>query len=85
MIFSRCRLTRLVVKVRDGQVANRPIYVVIGVTVNGERDRTPGVQASDTAPRLPQKLSRSLADLVAAGVRLGRQRRLRELGPADLG
>lgn len=26
------------VKVRDGQVANRPIYVVIGVSVNGERD-----------------------------------------------
>jgi putative transposase len=28
----------LVVKVRDGQVTNRPVYVVIGVTVNGERD-----------------------------------------------
>ena len=28
----------IVVKVRDGQVANRPIYVAIGVTVNGERD-----------------------------------------------
>ena len=27
-----------VVKVRDGQVTNRPVYVVIGVTVNGERD-----------------------------------------------
>jgi putative transposase len=26
-----------VVKVRDGQVVNRPIYVAIGVTVNGER------------------------------------------------
>ncbi len=26
------------VKVRDGQVTNRPIYVAIGVTVNGERD-----------------------------------------------
>ncbi|MFI7195787.1 IS256 family transposase, partial [Nocardia nova] len=26
------------VKIRDGQVANRPIYVVIGVTCNGERD-----------------------------------------------
>jgi putative transposase len=25
------------VKVRDGQVTNRPIYVAIGVTVNGER------------------------------------------------
>ena len=28
----------IVVKVRDGQVVNRPIYVVIGVTVDGERD-----------------------------------------------
>jgi transposase-like protein len=28
----------LVVKIRDGQVTNRTIYVVIGVTVNGERD-----------------------------------------------
>jgi putative transposase len=28
----------IVVKVRDGQVVNRPVYVVLGVTVNGERD-----------------------------------------------
>jgi putative transposase len=28
----------IIVKVRDGQVANRPVNVVIGVTVNGERD-----------------------------------------------
>jgi putative transposase len=28
----------IVVKIRDGQVVNRPIYVVIGVTINGERD-----------------------------------------------
>ena len=28
----------IVVKVRDGQVANRPFYVAIGVTVDGERD-----------------------------------------------
>src|SRR4051794_8589110 len=26
------------VKVRDGQVANRPIYVAVGVTIDGERD-----------------------------------------------
>jgi len=31
-------LDAIVVKVRDGQVTNRPIYVAIGVTVNGERD-----------------------------------------------
>ena len=28
----------LVVKVRDGQVTNRPVYTAIGVTVDGERD-----------------------------------------------
>ncbi len=28
----------LVVKVRDGQVANRPVYAAIGVTVTGEKD-----------------------------------------------
>jgi putative transposase len=28
----------MVVKVRDGQVANRPIYTAIGVTVDGKRD-----------------------------------------------
>jgi putative transposase len=26
------------VKIRDGQVANRPIYLALGVTVDGERD-----------------------------------------------
>jgi hypothetical protein len=26
------------VKIRDGQVTNRPVYVAIGVTVGGERD-----------------------------------------------
>jgi putative transposase len=28
----------IVVKVRDGQVANRPVYAAIGVTVDGTRD-----------------------------------------------
>ena len=28
----------IVVKIRDGQVANRPIYAAIGVTLDGERD-----------------------------------------------
>ena len=28
----------IVVEVRDGQVANRPIYAAIGVTLDGERD-----------------------------------------------
>src|SRR5689334_1394748 len=36
----------IVVKVRDGQVRNKPMYVVIGVTVNGERDIL-GIWAGD--------------------------------------
>lgn len=28
----------LVVKIRDGQVANRPVYVAVGVNLDGERD-----------------------------------------------
>jgi putative transposase len=28
----------IMVKIRDGKVANRPVYVAIGVSVNGERD-----------------------------------------------
>jgi putative transposase len=28
----------MVVKIRDGQVANRPIYTAVGVTVDGQRD-----------------------------------------------
>jgi len=34
------------VKVRDGQVTNRPMYVAIGITVNGERDIL-GIWAGD--------------------------------------
>ncbi len=33
-----CSQGATVVKVSGGQVTNRPIYVAIGVTVNGERD-----------------------------------------------
>jgi putative transposase len=36
----------IVVKVRDGQVRNKPMYVVMGVTVNGERDIL-GIWAGD--------------------------------------
>ena len=49
------------VKVRDGQVTNRPFYVVIGVTVDGHRDIL-GIWAGDGGEgakywlrRLPQR------------------------------
>ena len=34
----------IVVKVRDGQVTNKPFYVVIGVTTGGERDILPDLR-----------------------------------------
>ena len=36
----------LVIKVRDGQVRNKPFYIAVGVTVNGERDIL-GIWAGD--------------------------------------
>jgi len=36
----------IVAKVRDGEVVNRPFYIAIGVTVNGERDIL-GIWAGD--------------------------------------
>ena len=36
--FSSTPSLDAVVKVRDGQVANRPIYAAIGATLGGEKD-----------------------------------------------
>lgn len=37
-VYAAIFIDAVVVKVRDGQVANRPIYAAIGVTLDGERD-----------------------------------------------
>jgi putative transposase len=37
-VYAVVFIDAIFVKIRDGQVANRPIYVAIGVTVDGERD-----------------------------------------------
>ena len=37
-IYAAIFIDAIVVKVRDGQVANRPFYAAIGVTLAGERD-----------------------------------------------
>ena len=37
-IYPVILIDAIVVKIRDGQVANRPIYVAMGVNLNGERD-----------------------------------------------
>jgi transposase-like protein len=37
-IYAAVFIDAVVVKVRDGQVASRPIYAAIGVTLAGEKD-----------------------------------------------
>jgi transposase-like protein len=37
-LYAAIFIDAIVVKVRDGQVANRPIYATIGVSLDGERD-----------------------------------------------
>jgi putative transposase len=37
-VYAAVFIDAIVVKVRDGQVANRPIYAAIGVTVDGCKD-----------------------------------------------
>ncbi len=37
-IYAAVFIAAIVVKVRDGQVANRPFYAAIGVTLDGEKD-----------------------------------------------
>jgi transposase-like protein len=37
-VYAAIFIDAIVVKVRDGQVANRPFYAAIGVTLGGERD-----------------------------------------------
>ena len=37
-VYAAIFIDAIVVKVRDGQVANRPVYAAIGVTLGGEKD-----------------------------------------------
>ena len=37
-VYAAIFIDAIVVKIRDGQVANRPIYAAIGVTLDGEKD-----------------------------------------------
>ena len=37
-VYAAIFIDAIVVKIRDGQVANRPIYVAIGVSLAGEKD-----------------------------------------------
>jgi putative transposase len=37
-VYAAIFIDAIVVKIRDGQVTNRPIYAAIGVSLDGERD-----------------------------------------------
>jgi len=37
-VYAAIFIDAIVVKIRDGQVANRPIYAAIGVTLDGDKD-----------------------------------------------
>lgn len=37
-VYAAIFIDAIIVKVRDGQVANRPVYAAIGVTLAGEKD-----------------------------------------------
>ncbi len=59
----------IVIKVRDTQVANRPVYVAIGVNLDGERDvlglwigPSGGEGAKQWATMLTELRNRGLAD-----------------------
>ena len=65
-VYTVLFIDAIVVKVRDGQVTNRPFYVVVGVTVNGERDIL-GIWAGDRSEGAKFWLS-VLTDLKNRGV-----------------
>ena len=37
-IYPVILIDAIVIKIRDGQVANRPVYVAMGINLDGERD-----------------------------------------------
>ena len=37
-IYAADLIDAIIVNIRDGQVANRPVYAAIGVTLDGEQD-----------------------------------------------
>ena len=86
-IYAAIFIDAIVVKVRDGQVANRPVYAAIGVTLAGEKDilglwaghRRGGRQVLDERahrPAQPRRQGRVLRGLRRAEgpARGGRQR-----------
>jgi len=72
-IYPVLLIDAIVIKVRDSQVANRPVYVVIGVNMDGERDvlglwlgPTGGEGAKQWMSMLTELKNRGVADVLIA-------------------
>jgi putative transposase len=72
-IYPVLLIDALVIKVRDSQVANRPVYVAIGVNMDGERDvlglwlgPTGGEGAKQWMSMLTELKNRGVADVLIA-------------------
>ena len=51
LVYAVVFVDAIMVKVREGQVANRPIYLALGVTVGGARDiLLPAIRAHAESP-----------------------------------
>jgi Transposase, Mutator family len=61
-VYAAIFIDAIVVKVRDGQVANRPVYAAIGVSLDGERDIL-GLWAADPLAREAIAVARSSGNL----------------------
>jgi transposase-like protein len=68
-VYAVMLIDAIVIKVRDAQVANRPVYVAIGVNLDGERDvlglwlgPTGGEGAKQWATMLTELRNRGVAD-----------------------
>lgn len=72
-IYAVILVDAIYIKVRDAQVANRPVYVAIGVNMDGERDvlglwlgPTGGEGAKHWAAMLTELRNRGIADVLVA-------------------
>jgi putative transposase len=69
-VYAVCFIDAIIVKIRDGAVANRPVYVVVGITIDGQRDvigmwvGTGGEGAKQWLAYLTELRNRGVADVL---------------------
>jgi transposase-like protein len=65
-IYPVVLIDAIVVKIRDGQVANRPIYVAMGINLDGERDVLGMWVGRYAAKKHWSRISRELREIYTA-------------------